>query len=426
MMSLFTPVRLRRLAGFVSTQVAVQALGFVSGIVLVRAMAPAEYGYYTLAITLVGVASVLTELGLATAVLALGGRLAGTTGALAGLVADATALHRRMAAIGLGLVLPAFVLLMLHQQAPLPQALALALLGGACAWCQVRSAIALSVARLAGDLARQQALDLAVGLARLAALALAAPWLLDATVAGAVNLLAAAATFLAWRRYLAARAGAEAPRDAPGTQTPALREAVARQAPNCIYYVVNGQLAIWLIALFGTADRVAEIGALGRLGAGFAVIAAVIGAVIQPYFARNHGVAALESGFLAVNAFFAALLAGLVGLAWAFPAEILWVLGGHYARLGPELRWMMAAVSLTAWSGALYSIGCGRGWVLPGRLGIGCGLAATLLGIRCFDLATVAGNLALNVLTAGVGTVVTFAYVGGCLLRYRRTRLIAS
>ncbi len=423
MTSLFTRGRVRRLAGFASAQVGVQALGFASGIVLVRHMDTAQYGYYTLAITMVGVASVLTELGIATGVLALGGRLAGEARALAALVGDAHRLHRWLAGAALCLVLPAFAALLLHQHAGPLQTVLLAAIGGASALLTVRTAIALSVARLAGHLVLQQRVDLALNALRLVVLLLVAQVALDATVASLVNLGMAAGAYLAWRRYLARELGVLPP--LPGAQRRALRDVVLRQAPNSLYFVLSSQLTVWLVGMFGTADRVADVGALGRLGVAFAVVASVMGAVIQPYFARHHEPAELESGFVALNAFFAAVLALLGAAATFHPAPILWILGPHYAGLQAELVWMVLATGLSAWAGALYTIGCGRGWVLPGLLGIGGGLAATVLGLRLFDVATVAGNYKLATLTAGVALAVNFGYLARCLARHRSEPLPA-
>jgi O-antigen/teichoic acid export membrane protein len=416
--TLLTHARLRRLFGVASTQAGVQVLAFVSGIVLVRTLAPTQYGYYTLAIAMVGVANVLTELGVANAVMSIGGRLAGQGASLRGLVDDAHRLHTVLAVVAPCIVLPVFALLLRHQQASLAQAIALVVLGGVCAFFNVRVAIAQSVARLAGHVATQQRIDLAMNAARLGLLALASLVALDATIASALNLAAAAGAFAAWRLWLARHlAGAPGVR---GQHAGALRESVWRQAPNCIYYVINGQLAVWLVGLFGSAEKVADVGALGRLGAGFAVIMSVVATVVMPYFARTEQSAQLESGFVALNAFFAALVALLVAAAIVMPAPILWVLGPHYVGLGTELVWMVLASALTAWSGALYSVGCARGWVLPAMLGIGLGLLSTLVGLRCFDLSTVAGNLELMSLTAFVALVVNVGYLGTRLVRHRR------
>lgn len=418
MTALLTRRRLARLVGVASAQVGVQGLGFVAGILLVRAMAPAQYGFYTLAIAAVGVANVLTELGIANAVLSIGGRMMGDGLSLRSLVADASSLQAWLALVLPCVILPAFGVLLLHQHATLVQAIILALLGGACAILNVRNTIAQSVARLTGELALQQKTDLAMGAGRLALIALAGVVLLDATVASALNLAVAAGGFLVWRAWMARRLGSG--QISRGTYAPALRASVWRQAPNCVYYVFNSQLTVWLVGVFGTAERVADVGALGRLGAAFAVVTSVIGGLVLPYFARNEDARQLETGFVALNGFFALLSAGLVGASLLMPVPILWVLGPHYAGLQSELVWMVLATAFTAWAGALYTVGCARGWVLPGALGIGCGLVFTVIGLRCFDLSTVSGNFKLNTLTATVALMVNVGFMAAQLLRHRR------
>ncbi|MEO5690219.1 MAG: hypothetical protein ABIR54_22905 [Burkholderiaceae bacterium] len=418
MSALLTRARLRRLFGVASTQAVVQAIGFLSGIVLVRALAPAQYGYYTLAVALVGVANVLTELGVANAVMSIGGKLSGRRASLRALVDDAHALQAVLAVVAPCVIFPVFVLMLRHQQASIGQALVLVTIGALCAFFNVRITIAQSVARLAGHVAIQQKADLAVNLARLALLGLAALVLLDAVVASALNLVAAAGGFFFWRAYLRRDLGDAGA--AYGEHARALRDSVWRQAPNCIYYVLNGQLAVWLVGMFGSAEKIADVGALARLGAGFAVIMSVVATLAMPYFARTQQSSQLEAGFVALNAFFATLLVALTAAARLAPAPILWVLGPHYAGLGAELVWMVLATAITSWAGALYWVACARGWVPPAPLAIACGVLTTIAGLRLFDLSTVAGNLKLTTLTAFASLVVNGSYLGVCLLRHRR------
>jgi hypothetical protein len=98
--ALITRRRLLRVGGFASAQLVVQVLGFVSGIALVQFMEPTEYGHYTLAVSMVGLASVLLDLGLSTAVLAQGGPLHDDPPALGALVADAFVIQRLLMLLG--------------------------------------------------------------------------------------------------------------------------------------------------------------------------------------------------------------------------------------------------------------------------------------------------------------------------------------
>jgi O-antigen/teichoic acid export membrane protein len=408
--------RVTRLASFASTQLAVQVIGFASGVVLVRHMEQVQYGYYTLSLSMVSIANILSDLGLATAVMAIGGRLIGKRGDLGHLVSDASVLHRRLALLSFGVLVPCFVVLLLRQQAAAWQVAALTLLIVASALLNVRNAVALSIARLLGHVALQQKLDLAVNLAKLAVLMLATWLVLDATVACVVNFAAAVVYFVVLRRHLASTVGALPA--ASGEHAAALRQHLWKQAPNSVYFVVSSQLAVWLVGIFGSAERVAEVGALSRLGAVFTIIGAVSAALILPYFARHDGPAELTAGFIGVNGFFAAVLAALVALAILFPEPILWVLGGSYGTLHSELVWMVVAATLSAWGGTIYSIGCARGWVLPVVWSMSAGVVATATAASLVDVSSVRGSFMINTAAGLAGTVVAIGYFAWQLRRH--------
>ena len=421
---LLTRRRVRRLAGFASVQVLVQGIGFVAGIVLVRHLEQVDYGHYTLALAMVGMANVLSELGLSTAVLAEGGRLARQPRELGALLADARALQRRLALWVLLPALPLFALMLWQQLMPPWQALLLSTLVLTTSACQVRSALALSMLRLLGQAELQQRLDLAMNLVKLLFLAAAMSLLLDAVVACLINLGAALATLAVLQRQLDARIGLPA---APsGRYAEPLWSFVRRQAPNTVWFCLGSQLALWLIGLFGDAKGVAELGALGRLGALFALIGAVMAALVQPYFAGHHRSAELRSGFVAVNLFFGTLAAALLLLALAVPQALLWILGPRYAGLDIELAWMVAATALAAWGGALYAVGCARGWVLPARWAVSSGMVASVLLVSWVDVSTAAGGFMLNTGTALTGLVVVGVYVHRELRRLARAEQAAG
>ena len=409
MSAILTRSRLARLGQFASAQVIVQGLGFLAGILLVRQMEPTQYAYYTLTMTLVGVGNVLTELGIVNATLAIGGRMIGDGQSLDALLADAKAFHLRLSIGATVVVIPLFVGLLRHQHADWAFSATLALISAATTWYSVRALLVVSVARLRGALSTQQRVDVSLNAARLALIAMCALWFLNAVVAAAINLVAAAATFWVWRRWLGR--GGYRPEQGTGEHWGALGRNVRRQAPNSLYYVINGQLAIWLVSVFGSTDRVAQVGALGRLSAIFMVVASVVAGVIQPYFSRARSSRALKDAFLAVNGFFALTLVVMVTAAITVPGLLLWILGGHYAALRAELLWMVLSTTLASWAGTLYGLGSGRGWIVPASLGIGTGVASTIVGVLCFDVSSVAGNFELSTLSNAVSTVVIIAFM---------------
>ena len=224
MTGLITKRRLSRVAGFTSAQVVLQLIGFSSGIVLVRHMASAQYGVYTLSISMLGVANVLLDLGLGTAVLASGGPLYREPNRIGSVVADAWRLHARLVVIGAIVLVPAFAVMFAWQGLPIAQVATLSLMTIGCSTLTVRNVIAQSIVRLRNDLAVQQRLEIGVHAGKLLAVVAASLVLLDATVAIALNLAAAAAMFWLLQRYLIRHLGDSIrvnPREATRGRSPA-------------------------------------------------------------------------------------------------------------------------------------------------------------------------------------------------------------
>ena len=407
--ALITRRRLLKVGGFASAQLVVQVLGFASGIALVQFMEPTQYGHYTLAVSMVGLASVLLDLGLSTAVLAQGGPLHDDPGALGGLVADAFVIQRLLMLLGALVLAPVFGAMFIRQGLAWPEMLVLTVLALGCGAFNVHNAVSMSLVRLRGDLAMQQRTDVGVNAARALLVVAAGLIWLDARVAVALNLAAAVGVFALLKSYLARHVDHSPV--AAGKHRAGLWDFIRRQAPNSIYYCVLGQISVWLVGLFGSVERVAEVGALGRLAALFTVIGAVLGAMVVPYFARASSAREMASAFGALNGFFALLSAVLVAASLVFPHALLWILGRQYSGLVHELPWMVLASSLSAWTAGLYGVGAARGWIVPAVLMIPLGIATVALAAFVLDMSSVSGVFMMNSAVALVSLVLTFGMV---------------
>ena len=228
-------------------------------------------------------------------------------------------------------------------------------------------------------------------------------------MAVALNLAAAVAVFALLKSYLAKHVDHSPV--AAGRHSASLWDFIRRQAPNCVYYCAMGQISVWLVGLFGSVERVAEVGALGRLAALFTVIGAVLGAMVVPYFARATSAREMVSAFLALNGFFALLSAALVAASLVFPHALLWILGKQYSGLVNELPWMVVASALSAWSTGLYGVGAARGWIVPAVLMIPLGIATVALAAGVLDMSSVSGVFMMNSAVALVSLGLTFGMV---------------
>lgn len=401
--------QLRGLFSFAAVQAVVQAIGFLVGLLVVRTLSVGDYAYYTLAVSMVGISQELLLLGLANAVLAQGGAQLGNTVGMARLMADAFALHKRSALLLVPLLSLAFAAMFSYHRASALQVAVLTALVALCALLQVRNSLSLAVVRLHGERVFQQKLDFSVNVGRALAVATLVLLGLNASSAVFVNVMAAAAICVCLHLWFAGRLGPLPVAD--GSFRPALLALVKRQAPNSIFYCFSGQATIWLVGLLGSTQTVAEVGALGRIAVLFTIIGAVVVAIIQPYFARQHEARALVRAFAAVNAFFAVLTLALWALASAYPGYVLWILGGSYRSLQAAVPWLVLGACLAAWSGAAYAIGAARGWVVSAAWLIPSGLLAIVASIALFDVATPTGACMMGCVTAGTGALVSVGYV---------------
>jgi O-antigen/teichoic acid export membrane protein len=187
---------------------------------------------------------------------------------------------------------------------------------------------------------------------------------------------------------------------------------VRAQAPNSIFYCIQSQLIVWLISVFGSAQGVAEVGALGRLAVIFAVLSSVMGNVIYPRFARVQEAHLLWKRYWQILGGHAALAFCLLGLTWMLPEALLWVLGPKYTHLDRELFLMVLSAVLFSVLACMWQLNVARGWIVSPWLMIPIGIVVQVILIFVFDVSTVRGVLLMNI----------YSMIPGFFLNLLRTR----
>jgi O-antigen/teichoic acid export membrane protein len=133
-------------------------------------------------------------------------------------------------------------------------------------------------------------------------------------------------------------------------------------APSVMFYAFQGQIAVFLITIFGRTAAVASVGALARLGQIFTIPSQMNGILVEPYFARlqrSH----LRANYLIAVSLAAAFGLGMVILARVFPALFLWVLGSKYAGYRTEVVLVMVSGAVAILTGLLSSMNGSRRFV---------------------------------------------------------------
>ena len=112
---------------------------------------------------------------------------------------------------------------------------------------------------------------------------------------------------------------------------------IGKQMPNSVYFAVQGQLGIWLISIFGNTENIAELGALTRLGIIFSLITSILNEIVLPSFSRCQVAKTLFKRYMQVLSLYCLFSLVLVALAFFFPSQFLWILGGKYSHLDKEV-----------------------------------------------------------------------------------------
>src|SRR5438046_3857363 len=100
-------IRSGRVVGsFVTVQVIVQMIGFLSGILLIRMLEQREYAFFTIANTIQGTLNLLADIGVSVGLVSIGGRVWQDRPRFSQLVSTALYLRRRLALLAMIAVTP--------------------------------------------------------------------------------------------------------------------------------------------------------------------------------------------------------------------------------------------------------------------------------------------------------------------------------
>jgi O-antigen/teichoic acid export membrane protein len=192
------------------------------------------------------------------------------------------------------------------------------------------------------------------------------------------------------------------------------RRAIVRLAlpnvPQAVFYALQGQISLFLIAIFGHTTAVASVGALSRLGQMFVIFMQMNPLLVAPYFSKLPRERVAKSYFTACLAAAAGCL-GFSLIAWHFPQLFLWVLGPQYQGLHTEVLLVITAAGVACVSDLLWTIHAARRFVywannLVNILGI---LVVHILFIVRADLSSIRAVLWLSL----ASNIVTFSENAG-------------
>jgi O-antigen/teichoic acid export membrane protein len=387
--------RARLLSQFVSVQLLVQALAAVSGILLVRVLSQHEYAYFTIANSMLATMGILADSGVSIGLTSIGGKVWQDRQRFGGLISTALHLRRYLALMAATVVAPILMWLLLSNGASKSYAATITALVLLALNFQLMAGVRDIVPRLHSQVGRLQKLDAMAAATRLVLLVTACMVFLNAGVAIFAGLTGIVMQYGFLKRWTIDNIEPQAPINLEDQKT--ILGIVKHQAPNAVFYCLQGQMTVWLISIFGNTHNIAEIGALGRLSVIFAVINSVMSSIVLPGFARCQSPALLRRRYFQIVGGFILLGGSLILFAALFPDLLLWILGNKYAHLRHELLLMMTMSAANALLAAMWSSNSTKAWIQYSWLNIPGVMVMQAILLMLVDISTVNGVLEFGI-----------------------------
>lgn len=132
--------------------------------------------------------------------------------------------------------------------------------------------------------------------------------------------------------------------------------------PGVVFTALQGQIQMGVIAVLGSTQNIAEVGALGRLSQLFVLFGAFVTVFVQPYISRVSRTLLLRR-YLQIVGATSLFCFGLTAFGWVFPQVFLWFLGPNYSGLVLEAKLTLVTGCINAMGGVLFAMHAARSWL---------------------------------------------------------------
>ncbi len=392
----------RRLSAFVGGQSAVQLLNAASGLLLLRLMSKPEFAIYAIAVGIQAMIGLLTDIGFGGAIAGLVGTRYQDRAVLGSYIRTASRIRQFLLIIVAGAAVALAVVfrnieIESHGRKDLALlALAVLLTMQFQAWASYYEIPLILHSRLVSYYSPQIA---AAALRIVCSIALYyAHWITAATAIGA-NTLGVVAMGVSYR--FLARPWIDVPRKASREHSREMMRFLLPQLPATVYQALQGQISLFLIAVFGHVGQLAEVAAATRIGQLFLLLNSSNAVLMAPFFSktplslfrRRYGFAMCCVGGVAL------LMAASAKLC---PTAYLLLLGAKYSNLTTQVQLVVYASAIGYLVGAMWYIAMARKWVFWWS-GSMQAILLTLIQLACvmiLPLNSSEGVLKMNIYTA--------------------------
>lgn len=396
MISAINRTRLHRLVVLFAknsfTQVWIQGCSLVAGLLLLRILSTKEYALYSIASGYQGVLAVLSDLALSMSITAFGGTEGHRSQRLGSVVQSALRLRWSYAGLAFLVMAPIHWVLLTRQQSGAWYAVLLLVPPSLAIISLVQSSILGTSLRVLDRYDTVFRTDAAVASTRpvlTGGLALTSP---TAIWALALNSLTVAAGAWIYRREARA-VGLLSPVPPSRELEKKMVRLSLQAAPTALFYCIQGQLPLWIIAIFGLTQNVAEVGALSRLGLIIGLGISFVSTVLAPKFARQNSIRRLHVIFGGTVAIGSAGLAAIWLVAVFLPKPLLLILGPNFKHLGPELIISVGAQCISGLTSIMFALTSSRGWIRLNWMYIPLTIVTQIIAVTQLPLTSTIGVL---------------------------------
>ena len=414
--NLFTIIKLFIVTG--GAQILIQAIGFISGIMVIRLLSPQEYAYYVLANTVLGTMVVLADGGVSSGVMSQGAKVWQDKIKLGLVFSTGIHLRKRFAVFSLILSTPILVYLLLSNGASIPATILICVTLIPAFYAGLWDSLLVIIPQLHQSIVPLQKNQIMVGVLRLVLSGLSLiifPWSFVAILAGGLPRIYGNIKL----RKLNKEHIIETEEVDPVVKKDILK-IVKKFMPGAIYYSLSGQITMWLLSVFGNTTSIAQIGALGKFGMILTLVTAITSTLVIPRFARlpiykNNLIARY---FQILSGLFLLMFLVIV-VTYLFPNQILWILGGDYKDLQYELILCILGACLGVSADIAFGLLSSRGWMYNPILYISVNILSIIALALTLDITTLRGALWMNVV---IGSVLLLMNIVIFLYNYFKTK----
>lgn len=393
---------IKRLSTFVGGQSAVQLLNAASGLLLLRLMSKPEFAIFAIALGIQGMIGILTDIGFGGAITGLVGTRFRDKAILGSYIRTASHLRQVLlfiiggAAIVLAIVFRN-VEIESHGRGELfALALAVLLTVQFQAWASYYEIPLILNDKLVSYYSPQIA---AAALRIVSSIALYYMHWISSTTVIIANTLSIVVMGVSYR--FLARPWIDVPHKASKVHSREMVRLLLPLLPGTVYQALQGQISLFLIAVFGHVVQIAEVAAAGRIGQLFLLLNSSNGILVTPFFAKTPRNLFSRRYLYALCAFGAVALL-VAASAMVCPGAYLLLLGAKYSNLTPQVRLVVYASAIGYFAGAMWSVAVGRKWIFwwSGSMQM---ILLTLIQLVCvmfLPLNSSQGVLTMNIYTA--------------------------